>query len=75
MISKYYLDNQEAYVRGFASFLTALTDHQYTKQEYNKIFKDYMLDYKNIKVDMRLHFWKRCLYLAIQRFNGGNTND
>ena len=57
MISKFYEENQEKYVKGFACFMSELTDKEFTTDEVKQLFKDYMLDYKNIKVDFREKFW------------------
>ena len=57
MVKKYYLDNKQIYIEGFAKFMKEQADEEFFDYEIKKLFKEYMYDYKNIKVDLRNKFW------------------
>ena len=56
-IPSYYIENKEAYILGFFDFMSDQVDDEFTKQEVKQLFKEYMFNYKNIKVDLRFKFW------------------
>ena len=58
MISNFYLENEETYIKGFAVVMKEMSDHEFTTDEAREYFKRYMYDYKNIKVDFRQKFWR-----------------
>lgn len=70
---KYYFDNQQHYIDDFASYMSDLTDEEFTTEEAKKLFKDFMYCVKNIKVDFRFKFWqetfKKGMEKAGYRFN------
>ena len=58
VISSYFKEHEQDYIKGFADYIAEDTQ-ELTQEEAIKLFKDYMLFYKNIIVDMRNRFWKQ----------------
>ena len=66
-INNYYIENKHFYINGFANFINEQTEEEYTDEESKKLFKFYMYDYKNIKIDFRLKFWKIVFFEAMKK--------
>lgn len=68
-----YEDYKDIYINAFASYMSDLTDEEFTTDEAKKLFKDFMYYAKNIKVDFRFKFWqetfKKGMEKAGYRFN------
>lgn len=54
----YFEEHEKDYVKGFAVVMKSMSDHEFTTDEARAIFKNYMFDEKNIKVDFRQKFWR-----------------
>lgn len=66
-MKSYYVENEENYIKGFASFMKMQDDDIFTNQEIRALFKDYMFDYFNIKVDLRVRFWRSIVIKALKQ--------